>query len=189
MRRGPVVLVLGLCGIIAWYATRGESQTTPKSPADCKYGLEPGGGPMRCADPSDANSFYGMQRSLFAFIQFPIPGEKATDAVCFLMRPQQFIANQEQSFSIPPEMSPGYPVLAPYYAHWNFIIHAAKREIEVVEIIDSQGNMKKVNLTAKLHEVPQHDWPCKLHTWAALMSNQQIDPGQVPDRRYGIAVK
>lgn len=100
MRREPVFLALGVCLVVTWYLTRVDSQPAPKSPADCPCGLEPGGGPMRCANPCDANSFSGLQRSLFAL---------------------------------------------------------------------------------------QHDWPCKLHTWAVLMSKQQIDPGQVPDRRYGIS--
>ena len=34
------------------------AQTPPGwQPSNCKYGLEPGGGPMRCANPNDPNSY------------------------------------------------------------------------------------------------------------------------------------
>ena len=35
-------------------------------PPNCPYGLEPGGGPMRCADPKDPNSYLNKQKKPFA---------------------------------------------------------------------------------------------------------------------------
>jgi hypothetical protein len=151
-------------------------------PPNCK--LEPGPGPMRCARLDDPNSFYAQNHALFAFVEFPIPGQDQGDPVCLLVRPQQFYSSAVTTYDIPDKASPGFPVLHPYYASIAFTLDYAKRGLTVSELVDRSGKSHALDQNVKLYDVPQSDWPCRLTTWANLLENSVIDVNNVPDRRY-----
>jgi hypothetical protein len=65
MNKKVVIFAVGIAGVVALhygYSVGSTGQLAPTvasgwTPPQCQYGYEPGGGPIRCANPNDPNSY------------------------------------------------------------------------------------------------------------------------------------
>lgn len=149
------------------------------APPNCR--LEPGPGPMRCADPNDPHSVYSLKHALFAFGALPAAAGKSGDALCLLYKPMQML--EGYGVAISPAASPGYPARQPSYAFMSYDVDLKAREMTITELDAPDGTAVKPRLKLKLYDVPQHGWPCRPANWSRLLENTRIDPAEVPDRR------
>jgi hypothetical protein len=164
-----------LCGtFIAGTAAAAEPQ-----PPDCK--LEPGPGPMRCADPKNPESFFALKHILFAFVDLDIPHSKERSPLCIVFTPQEMLESNTQ---IPDYADPDAPVYRPYYVFMTYKVSLVARRMTILQLTDRKAEPRNLNLALKLYDVPQADWPCSLNTWVHLIANEAIDISEVPDRRY-----
>ncbi len=146
---------------------------------DCR--LEPGPGPMRCADPNDPNSYWAMKRPLFGFTQLPAPAGGEADPICVLFTPGQMLKSYGIAF--PPAASPGFPAREPAYAFMNFEVDLKRRQMTITELRARDGKASEPALKVKLYDVPQRGWPCRPLNWSWLMANHNVSVDDVPDRR------
>jgi hypothetical protein len=180
-RQARRVAMAGVVVVMVSHVLQGDHPARAQTggPPGCR--LEPGPGPMRCADPNDPRSVSSLKHALFAFATLPVAAGKGGDPVCLLYKPMQML--QGYGMAISPAASPGYPARQPSYAFLSYEVDLEARQMTITELRAADGTAVKPGLKLKLYDVPQHGWPCRPLNWSMLLGNTEIDPADVPDRR------
>lgn len=151
-------------------------KTLPK----CKYGLEGGGGPMRCANPNDPNSAASIRHPLFALLRLPVPGQQ-DEPVCLIVTQQNYL--ESGNYMVPITWKNDPWERQPEYAYLSYQVHLADRRLTLINALSQGAGERKFNRDFKLEDVPRRDWPCSLQTWSELL-DERVPIANVPDRRY-----
>jgi len=148
----------------------------------CKYGLEGGGGPLRCADANNPNSSASIEHPLFALLQLPL-ADKQDEPVCLAITKSNYLESGNYMVPLHADNDPWGQL--PAYDYLNYQVHLPDRRLTLTSAWTQQGVERKIDKDFKIYDVPQRGWPCSLHNWAQLLANDQVPIANVPDQRYG----
>lgn len=159
-----VMIALALSAVVMLAASTAQAQQPP----NCPYGLEPGGGPMRCANPDDPHSVLNRPNAyLFAYV--PLKAGNAVDRICWAYVPPED-THQEDRLIFDYERPDG---ARGFIATWSYDVDASQHTLTITSIRAWNGRMwgdpHSVHIVVPLYEQPQPGWPCSRETWMAML--------------------